>query len=351
METTASPSVSPVEQRLAQLHGADTALLAPSAVAAVSAALLALSNPGGHVIASRYAHGPVGDFLRDGLPRMGREVTFVDCADLDEVAAAIRPTTQVVFAESLSRPLMLPCPVNDLAPLAQTNDLLLVVDNTALSPALLRPLDLGAAVVVEDCGPYLDGHGDLNTGLVAGPRRLMHQIKAQAAPGGAGIDPWSGRLLDRSLDTLGLRMTTIQANADRVAVALRDCPAVTAVHRPSFDEHPWALETHDGFGGLLAFETELPAAEVAALVQAVNGDATTREAMSTLALVPAATTHAALSERQREAMGAHRGLISIAVGIEDPGPLIRRLTRALDRAHSVHAAVDGRRTPIGTEKR
>lgn len=333
--TTTVPAV---EQRLAELQGADSALLTQSAVAAVSAAVLGLTNPGGHVIASQYAYGPIGDFLREDLPRLGREVTLVDCADLDQVSASIRPTTQVVFAEALSEPLMLPCPVNDLAPLAQSNDLLLVVDNTALSPAMLRPLDLGAAVVVEDCGPYLDGFGDPGAGLVAGPRRLMHLIKAQAARSGSGLDPWADRLLERSLGTLGLRMTAHQEHADLVADALRAHPAVTRVHRPTFDEHPWALESHVGFGGLLAFETELPAESVAELLSAVTGEAGPPEPLATSVRLPAASTHAGLSERQREAMGVSRRLVRIAVGIEDPRPMVRRLTRALDRATAAATA-------------
>ncbi|MFF2778633.1 PLP-dependent transferase [Streptomyces sp. NPDC058052] len=326
------------EEAFAALHGADTALLLPSAVAATTAVLLALTNPGGHVVASDQTPDPLRAVLLAELTGARRTVAFVDCTDVDEVVAAVRPETQVVHTPALSDPLMRLAPLNDLATYAQMNDLLLVVDNTALSPAQLRPLETGAAVVVEDASPCLDEWGDIGAALVAGADRHLAPVREQAARFGGQADPWAAHLLERSLSTVELRLEARARNAERVADALRRHPAVRTVHRPSFDEAPWALETHQGFGGLLSFETVPEAGDLRPVLDAC-ADALTATG-GTLSL-PALTTHARLSERLRREAGVSRRLVRASVGTRDPGPLIHALRRALDAAVAPRPRTEG----------
>lgn len=311
------PPRSAAERLVGELHGAEaTALLAGSGAAA-GGALTALTNPGGHVIVPAQLAGPVRDFVENDLARMGREVSFTDCTDIAAVGACLRPETQVVLTESLSDPLMRPSPVNELAELAHAADLFLVVDNTALSPALLRPLDLGATLVVERCSPYLDGRVGLDASVVAGPPRLVRRVAAQAARTGARLDPWSSELLAASLRALALRMSALQRNTREVAAFLRGHPGVARVNLPDFDSAPWAAETHRGFGGLLSFEPRAP------LVPATHDESVS---------LPARTSHAGLGARRRRAAGISATLVRVAPGIEPPARLVGTLRGLLDAA-------------------
>ncbi|BCJ44129.1 cystathionine beta-lyase [Actinoplanes ianthinogenes] len=298
------------ESRIAELHGAETAALLAGGAAAATQTVCALTNPGGHVIASAGISGPVREFLEDSFRRLGRTVSYTDCADVDAVAGAVRPETQLIVTESLSDPAMRLIPVNELAELAHSTDLQLVVDNTGLSPALLRPLDLGATVVVETVDPYLDDHAALDASVVCGPRRLVERVTAQAAHAGGRPDGWTDRLLAQALRTLDLRMAAHTANADQVAAFLRGHPAVTVVHRPSFDDSPWAIETHGGFGGLLSFESRTPLA-----VPDQPGPVS----------IPVLRSHAGVSARRREQAGVTPTLVRVAAGIDSPKPLIALL--------------------------
>ncbi|MGW7427330.1 PLP-dependent transferase [Streptomyces sp. NPDC054813] len=320
-----------VEAAFAALHGADNALLVPGVVAATTATLLALTNPGGHIIASDQTGDPLRSVLTRELAGLGRTVTFVDCTDADAVVAAVEPATQVVYVPSLSDPLMKPAPLNEIAIHAQMNDLLLAVDNTGLSPAELRPLETGAVVVIEDTAPYLDGWSEVGAALVTGLDRYLPRIAEQCARLGGEVDAWAAHLLERSLSTLHLRLTAQRDGAERVAGALRAHPAVRQVHRPSFEESPWALETHRGFGGLLSFEV-VPEISDLSGVLAVCGEEGDGTPLATAARLPARTTHAHLSERVRQEAGISRRLVRLSVGVDDTDVLIRRLRRALDAA-------------------
>ncbi|MBO3740188.1 PLP-dependent transferase [Actinoplanes flavus] len=298
-----APAVlSGAEQRLCDLHGAETAVVLSGAGAATAYALAALTNPGGHVIVSAGLRGAAREHVEQEFRESGRTVDFVDCGDLDAVAALVDPRTQLILTASMTDPEMRPIPVNDLAALSHSTDLLLVVDNTALTPAQLRPLDLGATVVVEACTPYLDDQAGLGLSAVCGPARLLRRISAQVARTGGRPDPWSDRMLAQALRTLDLRMAAHHRHADEIAEFLRKQPAVATVHRAGFDEAPWAVETHTGFGGLLSFTTHVP--------------------------VDVARTGGAITVPAWEQPGLDPHLVRVAAGHDDAAELIGRL-RAL----------------------
>jgi cystathionine beta-lyase/cystathionine gamma-synthase len=275
-------------------------------------------QPGRHVIVSAGLYATLGSFLEDTFAGLGREVTYLDCADVAAVADSVRPETQLIFAESLADPLMRPAPVNDLAELAHGSDLLVLVDNTGLSPAMARPLDMGATMVVENCATYLSGHAALDTSVACGPRRLVRRVAAQARPTGAVPDAWSGRLLSEALRTLELRMAAHHRNADAIAAFLRGHPGVAEVHRPDFGTAPWAIETHSGFGGLLSF---VPRRELARREVAADGE---------LISFPGLDAHAATGARRLERVGIPRELVRVAAGLADAPGQIATLRALLD---------------------
>jgi cystathionine beta-lyase/cystathionine gamma-synthase len=312
-----SERASEAEQLVSALHGAQASVLLCGGTSAAVHALCALTNPGGHVIVSAGLYAPLGSFLEDSFARLGRDVTYLDCAEVATVAASVRPETQLIFAESLADTLMRLTPVNDLAELAHGSDLLVLVDNTGLSPAMARPLDMGATVVVENCIPYLSGHAAVDASVACGPRRLVRRIAAQARQTGAVPDAWSNCLLSQALRTLELRMAAHHRNADAIARFLRGHPGVTAVHRPGFDAAPWAIETHSGFGGLLSF---------------VPRRGLPREAAGGLVSFPALAAHAGAGARHNERMGIPGELVRVTAGLQDAARQIAVLRGLLDAA-------------------
>ena len=308
------------ERLVSALHGAEATVLLGGGSAAAVHALCALTNPGGHVIVSAGLYAPLGSFLADSFARLGRDVTYLDCADVAAVAAGVRPETQLIFAESVADPLMRLTPVNDLAELAHASDLPVLVDNTGLSPAMARPLDMGATVVVENCVPYLSGGAVVDASVACGPRRLLRRIAAQAQPAGAAPGAWSSALLSQALRTLELRMAAHQRSADAIAQFLRGHPAVAAVYRPGFDAAPWAIETHRGFGGLLSF---LPR-------RGLPRQALSRETLGDLVSFPALDYPGAAGARHRERMGVPPELVRVTAGLESPARQIAALRGLLD---------------------
>ncbi len=315
------------ERLVSALHGAETSVLLSGGSAAAVHALCALTNPGGHVIVSAGLYAPLGSFLEDPFARLGRDVTYLDCADVAAVAAGIRAETQLIFAESVADPLMRLTPVNELAELAHGCDLPVLVDNTGLSPAMARPLDMGATVVVENCVPYLSGPAGVDASVACGPRRLVRRIAAQARPAGAAPGAWSSAMLSQALRTLELRMAAHERNADAIAQFLRGHPGVAAVYRPGFDDAPWAVETHRGFGGLLSFlpRPGLPGA-------AVLRETPSREMPNDPVSLPALDFPGAAGARHREQMGVPPGLVRVRAGLEPAAGQIAALRGLLDAA-------------------
>lgn len=330
--TTSTDTMDAVLERLASLHNADTAILVPNVTAAARATLEALTNPGGRVIASRDVSGTTRTYLEEDLPRLGRAVDFVDCSDADAVADAILPETQVIYSESVSAPLGRLCPVNDLSTLAHSADLIVVVDNSGLSPILHRPVDSGAAVVIEDCATHLDEHDGAGLGLVASAERFLPAITRRVHELGGPASSLSAEPLARSLDGLASRVKVRNQKAEEIAKALREMTGVSQVHRPRFEDHPWVWETHEGFGAGVGLELAAGSASVRALVDAlhseglaVSGD----DPLRTRAEVPALDTHSRWTEWDRLAVGVTRATVQLTAGSQDPEPLITRLAKEL----------------------
>jgi len=233
-----NPTVRCLELKIADLEGTEASVAMSSGMAAVSSVLLTLLANGGHLVASDQLYDLTSDFLRDDLPALGGSTSFVDLSDTDAIREAITPQTRAIYVEAFSNPLLRVSDIRVLARIAAENDLVLVVDNTFLSPALLRPVALGADVVLHSATKYLSGNGQVQGGVVSGRRRLIDSIRSRALRLGAAMPPFAAWLLLAGIHTLPLRMERHSENASRLANVLAAHPAVAEVHYPGLNSDP-----------------------------------------------------------------------------------------------------------------
>ncbi|MCE7000753.1 aminotransferase class I/II-fold pyridoxal phosphate-dependent enzyme [Saccharothrix sp. S26] len=330
-----NPTVRALEDAVASLEGGTNALATASGMGAINAVLLATLGSGDHVIAQRALYGGTLALLRDLAERWGVEVTYVDGHDPDEVRAALRPRTKVLYLETIANPTG---HVSDLPALsaAVRDDVLVVVDNTFASPLLCRPMEHGADVVVHSTTKYLGGHSDVTGGVaVFAEEDRYRAVWRHSVELGVTPDPFAAWLTIRGLRTLALRVRKHEENAAVLARRLASHPAVRVVHWPGLDTHPsHAVATRflDGFGSAFSFDL----ADADAGRRFVTGVELVRLAPSlggteTLVLHPASTSHRQLDEEQLTASGITGGTIRLSVGIEDVDDLWQDIDRALRR--------------------
>lgn len=330
-----NPTTAGFEALIADLEGGAQALAAASGMAAIATVLLSLVPPGGHLVAQRELYGGTYSLLRRHLPRCGVETTMVDCADLDSLRAARRDNTAAVYVETIANPTMTVADVPAIAALADEWGVPLVVDNTVASPALCRPLEHGASIVVHSATKFLSGHSDVVGGVAVFAdegRRLAaweHLIEF-----GGSMDPFAAWLLLRGIKTLDVRMSRQIANATRVAELLAAHANVQRVYWPGLRTHP----TYDvgrrvlsGPGGFLSFEVDggreagrrfVQATRVAKLAPSLGG-------VESLVSHPASTTHRQYDAAALAEAGIGEGMVRMSVGIEDADDLCEDLTSAL----------------------
>lgn len=329
-----NPSQWAVQEKLAALEGGRSAIVTSSGMSAIASTVYALTNAGSHIISAYDVYGGTYNLLREDMPSAGREVTFVDATDLDAVRAAIRPETQLLLFETLTNPLLKAPPIDRLAEIAKAANALLVVDNTFLTPVNLRPLDLGADVVVHSATKYLGGHSDLTAGAVIGRRKFLDRIWSQVLRFGGTLEPLSCFLLERGLKTLVLRVRQQNENADRIARFLARHGQVAAVHHPAANPGRYDELTsgpYNGFGGVVSFEVrggdEAALAVLAELT--IPHVATSLGGVESLVSMPFNTSHSSLTSGQRASIGINPGLVRFSAGIEHVDDLVADLGNAL----------------------
>lgn len=315
-----NPTVRSFEVKIANLEGAEAAVAGASGMATIAATLLHLVPSGAHLVASRDVYSVALDFLNEDVPRYGATVTLVDFTDLAAVEAALRPETTALYTEVFSNPTLQVADLDALGALARRCGIPLVVDNTFLSPALLRPLEHGATLVLHSATKYLSGHGHALGGVVSGPRATIAAIARRLSHLGGALSPFTAWLLLHGVKTLPLRMAAQCANAARLAQFLAAHPAVARVYYPGLPEHPG----HDvarrlvgeRYGGMLAFEL-------------CGGQAALAPFLDALELCTLAVSLGDCSTLIWPFEGTD--LIRLSVGIEDVADLEADLARGLAR--------------------
>jgi methionine-gamma-lyase len=233
-----NPTVRCLELKIADLEGMETSLALNSGMAVISSVLLTLLAGGGHLVASDQLYDLTSDFLREDLAALGASATFVDLSDAEAIQDAIAPQTRAIYVEPFSNPLLRVADIGMLSRIANERGLILVVDNTFLSPALLQPAALGAHIVLHSATKYLSGNGQVQGGVVSGPRRLIDPIRSLALRLGTAMSPFAAWLLLAGIHTLPLRMHRHSDNALRLANLLAAHPAVADVHYPGLSSDP-----------------------------------------------------------------------------------------------------------------
>ena len=331
----AAPTRADLEAVVADLEGAAHARVFASGMAAIDA-VFSLLSAGDHVVAGNSLYAETYDLLAEFYPRYGIEVSYVDVTDPDAVREAVGEDTALVYAESPTNPLLRITDLETTAAIAHEADALLAVDNTFASPALQRPVELGADLVVESLTKYLGGHSDAIAGAVAtDDDALAERIWRIQYTRGAIVGPFEAFLIRRGIKTLGARMDRHCHNAALLADLLDGHDAVERVHYPGLASHPGhevAAEQMADFGGMLSFELAGGVEDAVAFVAALS-TITIAESLGgveSLIEVPAAMTHQDLAPTELDAAGIDAGLVRLSVGIERSADLVADVERGLD---------------------
>ncbi len=331
-----NPTVRTFEERLAALEGGACCVATATGMAAIMTACMGLLKQGDHLLSSRSIFGSTVILFDKYLSRFGIETSYVPLADLDAWRAAIRPETRMLFLETPSNPLGELGDIRALADLAHEHDCLLVVDNCFCTPALQRPLDLGADIVIHSATKYLDGQGRCMGGAVVGDEQNVgEEVYGVLRTAGPSMSPFNAWVFLNGLETLNLRMQAHSANAAELAAWLQEHPAVTRVHYPGLDSHPQKALADRQMklpGGMLSFEVQGGQAAAWQVIDATRLLSITANLGDTKSTVthPASTTHGRLTPEQRAVAGISDGLIRISVGLEDLQDLKDDLARGLD---------------------
>ena len=330
-----NPTVRTFEQRLAALEGGERCVATASGMAAIYATCAGLLQAGDHVISSRSIFGSTTLLFNNYLQKFGIETTFVAQDDLSAWEAAIRPETRLLFLETPSNPLTEVADIAELADLAHDNSCLLVVDNCFCTPALQRPLALGADIVIHSATKYLDGQGRCVGGAVVGREDIVGEgVYGFLRTCGPTMSPFNAWVFLKGLETLSIRMRAHCASAQLLADWLQAQPGISCVYYPGLVSHPQhdlAARQQSGFGGIVAFDLQGGKEAAWKLIDATRICSITANLGDTKTTIthPATTTHGRLTPEQREESGLSDGLVRVAVGLESIDDLRADLARGL----------------------
>ncbi|HNX32879.1 MAG TPA: PLP-dependent aspartate aminotransferase family protein [Holophaga sp.] len=330
-----NPTTAALEANVAQLENGFGATAMSSGMGAVSTVYMALLNAGDHMVSTDSVYGPSRVIMEKHFSRFGVQSTYVDTTDLDNLRAAIKPNTRLVYVESPSNPAMQVTDIAAAARIAHEAGAVLVVDNTFASPCLQKPLDLGADVVLHSVTKFINGHADVVGGIVISRTEELHKkIRGMMIMMGCNMDPHQAYLVSRGLKTLALRVERAQENAQKVAEWLEGHPKIEWVRYiglPSHPQHELSRRQMSGFGAMIAFELRGGVAAGRTVMDNVRlaGLAVSLGGVETLISHPASMTHAGMARPDRVAAGITDGLVRLSVGIEDVEDIIADLDQAL----------------------
>ncbi|HVC32624.1 MAG TPA: aminotransferase class I/II-fold pyridoxal phosphate-dependent enzyme [Chloroflexota bacterium] len=333
-----TPNTAALESAVASAEGGEAAVAAASGMGAITAVVLALAGQGDHVVADRHAYGGTFGLLTQELPRLGLDTALVDADDLTAVEAALRPNTRALLVETLTNPTLRVGDIPRLAALGRARGIPVVVDNTFTTPVLVRPLDLGADVVVHSLAKYLGGHSAGMGGIAVGRAALIEAARSKVVHFGSSLGSFDAWMVGQGLPTLALRVRAHSQNALIVARFLSEQPAVGRVLYPGLPSHPGhALASRlfsGGFGGMVAFSLKGGRPAVECFVNGLDlvAFAPSLADVTTTISYPVATSHRGLSAATLAAMDIDDGMLRLSVGIEDVGDIVADLATALKSA-------------------
>lgn len=321
-----NPTVTMFQNKLAALEGAEQCVATSSGMSAILACVMGLCSAGDHVVASRSIFGTSVQLFGNILKRWGLDVTFVSLTDAEQWRAAVTDKTKLFFVETPSNPMTEVCDIQLLADIAHAAGAHLVVDNCFCTPAIQRPLALGADIVIHSATKYIDGQGRCLGGAVLGTKALMEPVYGFLRTAGVTMSAFNAWIFLKGLETLHVRMEAHAKTALALATWLEAQPQVARVHYPGLASHPQhalAMRQQSSGGGIVTFEVKAKAGQTPqeaawALIDAtqmISITANLGDAKSTITH-PATTTHSRVTAEARAIAGITDGLVRIAVGLE-----------------------------------
>jgi cystathionine beta-lyase len=326
-----TPNQQVINRKLAALEGGEAAVTFGSGMAAIATLLLAHLQPGDHAVFQNDLYGGTIQLINRELTRLGVHISWG--ATVADFAAAVRPETKLLYVESPSNPLLRCADLAAVAALGKQHGIVTIVDNTFATPINQNPLALGFDAVVHSATKYLNGHSDVNAGVVVASAEIIRRVTASAVNFGGMLDAQACSLLERGLKTLAVRMQRHNENGLALARFLQAHPAVARVNYPGLPDHPdhaLAVRQMRGFGGMLSFELRDPA-QVDRFLSRLRlvMPALSLGGVESLVCVPSRTSHRTMTSEERQRAGIRDSLVRLSVGIEDVEDLLEDFTQAL----------------------
>ncbi len=325
-----NPTVKAFEERLASLEGAEQCIATSSGMSAILATFMALCKPGDHVVVSKSIFGTSVQLFNNFLAKWGLNISFVDLPDLNAWEAATTKNTKFYFLETPSNPLTEIVDLKKLSQLAKSKKVKLIVDNCFCTPALQKPIDHGADIIIHSATKYLDGQGRCLGGAVLGKKRLMNEIYTFLRNSGFTLSPFNAWVFLKGLETLKIRMDQQSDNAIKLATYLEKNKNISKVYYPGLKSHPQyntALAQQSTGGAVLSFVVkggQKAAWQIINKTKLMSITANLGDTKTTITH-PATTTHSRLTQEQRDDAGIDDGLVRIAVGLEHIDDIIADL--------------------------
>ncbi|OBX21275.1 MULTISPECIES: trans-sulfuration enzyme family protein [Bizionia] len=330
-----TPNQEHLSKKIAALEHTESALIFGSGMAALSALFFTFLKSGDHLVVQNTLYGGASHFIREEFPKFGIEFTFTNGYDVSDFEAAIQPNTKLIHIETPSNPLLTITDIKGVAKLGKAHNILTSIDNTFASPINQNPIDFGIDIIMHSATKYLGGHSDILAGALAASDDLISQIWHVAKNFGGNLSDYTVWMLERSMKTLALRVKAQTKNANKIARYLEKHPDVKAVYYPGLKSHPQyklAKAQMHGFGAMMSFELQdgLDALEFQKHLQLIKSSMSLAGVESTV-LSPYLTSHALLTQEERDAIGISDQLIRFSVGIETKKDLLADIEQAINK--------------------
>lgn len=335
-----TPNQEYLTKKIAALEHTEAAMIFSSGMAAFSAMILTFLKKGDHVVFQNILYGGTVSFISEELPKFGIEYSFANGYEISDFEAVIKPNTKLIHIETPSNPLLTITDIKAVVALAKSKGIITTIDNTFASPINQNPIDFGIDIVMHSATKYLGGHSDILAGAIACSNEHMNKIWHVAKNFGGTLSEFMVWMLERSIKTLALRVKAQNKNAMRLAKFLEHHEDVKNVYYPGLKSHPQhqlAKSQMKGFGGMLSFELseEIDALQFQNELKLIKPAMSLAGVESTM-VSPFLTSHASLSQSEREALGISNGLIRFSVGIESKNDLIDDIQQAINKVKAKH---------------
>ncbi|WP_243471609.1 trans-sulfuration enzyme family protein [Winogradskyella sp. MH6] len=330
-----TPNQEYLAKKIAALEHTEAALIFGSGMAAISHMFLAFLQKGDHLVVQNTLYGGTVNFIKEEFPKYGIEYTFTNGYEVEDFEMAIQPNTKLIHIETPSNPLLTITDIKAIAKLGKAKNIVTSIDNTFASPVNQNPIDLGIDMVMHSATKYFGGHSDICAGAVASSQEYIDRVWNVSKNLGGSLSDMTVWMLERSMKTLGLRVKAQTKNAMKMAKWLNKHPKIAKVFYPGLKSHPeykLAKSQMNGYGAMLSFELEegLDAYQFQKSLKLIKSSMSLAGVESTV-ISPHLTSHALLTQEERDKVGISDRLIRFSVGIED----VKDLKRDIDKAIAV----------------